>query len=200
MELSGYPKQVRIKDGSQITLRPLVSADREALLGFFRSLPEADRLFLKEDVTKTEVIDRWIANLDYDRTIPILAISGERIIADGTLHLDKFGWTRHIGDLRIVVAREFQNRGVGTQVARELVGLAQKLGLEKIQAEVVQDSWGAIAMFEKLGFRIEVVRKDHVLDLKGQRRNLVIMVNNVEELWRKMEDLIQDTLIDRRTW
>jgi RimJ/RimL family protein N-acetyltransferase len=200
MELQGYPKRVRIKDGTEVVLRPMVAEDRDALLAFFRALPEADRMFLKEDVTKAEVVDRWITGLDYDRIIPILALQNDRIVADGTLHVDRYGWTRHIGELRIVVAREFQNRGVGSQVARELVGLAQQVGLEKIQAQVVEDSLGAIGMFHKLGFRIEVVRREHVLDLKGQRRNLVIMVNNVDELWRKMEDLIQDTLVERSVW
>ncbi|HUW81379.1 MAG TPA: GNAT family N-acetyltransferase [Phycisphaerae bacterium] len=194
VQLRGYPKTVRIKDGSEITLRPMTAGDRDGVLAFFRALPEDDRMFLKHDVTHPEVVDRWVAGLDYEQVVPILAIRDDRVIADGTLHLNLHGWTRHIGDIRIVVARDHQGLGVGTQMARELVGLAQQRGLEKLQAEVVEDAMGAIVMFQKLGFRIEVVRRQHVLDLKGQHRNLVILVNNVEELWGKMEDLIQDTL------
>ncbi|NIQ99909.1 MAG: hypothetical protein GTN78_06860, partial [Gemmatimonadales bacterium] len=97
METRGYPKKVRLRDGTEVQLRPMVAEDREGLLAFFQDLPEDDRMFLKEDVTKPETIDRWVRNLDYDRVLPILAMKDEKVVGDGTLHMDRYGWSRHVG-------------------------------------------------------------------------------------------------------
>ena len=193
MDLSEYPKTCHLKDGTEVTLRPLVADDKFNLLNFFRDLPEKDRLFLKEDITEKEVINRWFENLDYDQILPILAEAEGEIVADGTLHMNKYGWSRHVGEIRIVVAEKYQGRGLGSLLAHELVGQAQKAGLEKVQAQVIENEVGAIVMFERIGFQIGAVLKDYVTDIKGGKQNLVIMINDVMELWRKMEDLIQDS-------
>jgi ribosomal protein S18 acetylase RimI-like enzyme len=193
MDLSEYPKTCHLKDGTEVTLRPLVADDKFNLLKFFRDLPEKDRLFLKEDVTEKEVINRWIDHLDYDQVLPILAEMNGEIIADGTLHMNKYGWSRHVGEIRIAVAESYQTRGLGSVLAHELVGHAQKIGLEKVQAQVIESEVGAIVMLERIGFEIGAVLKDYVTDTKGGKQNLVIMINDVMELWRKMEDLIHDS-------
>jgi hypothetical protein len=61
-----FRKTIQLKDSSSIVIRPLSKQDGAALLKFFASVPEEDRLFLKEDVTQKEVIDRWINDLDFD--------------------------------------------------------------------------------------------------------------------------------------
>lgn len=65
--LTTYPKDVPLRDGTQITLRPMTSKDAEPLLAFFRQIPEEDRYYLKEDVADAAVIRRWTAELDYER-------------------------------------------------------------------------------------------------------------------------------------
>ena len=39
-----YPKDVKLKDGSTITLKPFERKDKEALFTFFQRLPEGDRV------------------------------------------------------------------------------------------------------------------------------------------------------------
>lgn len=193
MPFRDYPKRGTLKDGTEVELRPLRADDGARLLRFFRSLPEDDRLFLKEDVTRQEVVDGYLANMDFTRVLPILAVGGDDVLGDGTLHMTEHGWTRHVGEIRLVVARQMQGRGLGTLIAHELVLHAQRMGLDKIQAQVVADAEGAVRMFEKLGFTQEAVLKGYVIDLRGQRHDLAIMVNDVAELWRQMEDMIQDS-------
>jgi hypothetical protein len=52
---------------------------------------------------------------------------------------------------------------------------------------------GTLRAFENLGFRREAVLRDHVQDVGGHKHNLVIMINNVAELWQGMQDLIDRT-------
>ena len=74
MILDEYPKSITLKDGSSVTLRPMVKQDEKALLDFFGSLSKADMLYLRDDVANANVIKNWANNIDYDRVLPILEI------------------------------------------------------------------------------------------------------------------------------
>lgn len=187
-----YPKTAKLLDNTPIQLRLMNRADGPNLLDFFCALPEEDRLFLKEDVTDKQVIERWVSDLDYNRVLPILAVSEERIVGNATLHFQRQGWSRHCGKIRCVVARDFQRRGLGTILAREIFLNAVQKGLEMILAEMTDRQIGAIRAFQKIGFKQEAVIHDMVTDLRGNRHDLVIMANNVGELWRAVGEQISE--------
>src|SRR5512136_1439929 len=132
-----YPKEVKVKDGSPVVLRPFEKKDKDALFAFFQRLPEADRLFLKDNVADPATIERWATELNYDRIYPLLAWVGTDIVADATLHKNLGGWMKHVGTIRAVVARDFHRKGLGSVLANELFLHALKAGLEKIVAEVM---------------------------------------------------------------
>jgi RimJ/RimL family protein N-acetyltransferase len=184
------PKTIQLQDGTQIVTRLLSKQDGPALLAFFSGVPEDDRLFLKDDVTKKEVIDRWIQGLDYDIVLPIIAERGSAIIGDATLHYNKYRWQRHMAEIRCVVAREYQRKGIGTALMRELVSHALQKGVAKIRANMMDIQGSAQKAFEGLGFRKEAELKDFLIDKKGKPHNLILMVHDVSELWKKMEDLL----------
>jgi RimJ/RimL family protein N-acetyltransferase len=192
MTLEGFPESVTLRDGTVVLFRPMQPDDGPALLEFFRSLPEQDRLFLREDVTKEEVVDRFVRHLDYDAVLPLIAEYEGRVVGDGTLHRDRHGWAAHVGEIRVVVAPEFQRRGLGTAIARLLVRQATSLGLDKLVAEVVDNQVGAKRAFGKLGFYPEAVLKGQVKDIHGTRRDLVILANDVSQIWETMEALVSD--------
>jgi RimJ/RimL family protein N-acetyltransferase len=185
-----FSKTLKIKGGTRVLIRPLSKQDGSALLAFFAGLPDDDRLFLKEDVTKREVIDRWIDELNFNKVLPIVAEKNSAIIGDATLHFNNYGWQRHMAEIRCVVSRKYQRRGLGTALMRELVAHAVEKGVTKISATMMNTQKSAQKAFEKLGFRKEAELKDFVADIKGKTHNLVIMVNDVADLWKKMEDLI----------
>jgi len=183
-------KAAKLKDGTTVTIRPLIKRDGPALLEFFRALPNDDRLFLKEDVTRKEVVERWLKQNESEEVFPILAEKNFSIIGDATLHLNKFGWQRNMAEIRCVVAREFQQKGLGTILMRELVSHADKKGVSKVIAKMMDSQISAQNAFKKLGFKKEYELKDFVTDITGRPHNLVIMVNDVADLWKTMEDLL----------
>jgi RimJ/RimL family protein N-acetyltransferase len=187
--MAEYPKHISLKDKTSVILRPLIRDDEEKLMKFFKELLQEDRLYLKEDVTKSGVIGKWIKELDYDKVFPIVAILEDRIIADGTLHLYGFGWMRYLGEIRLSVAKDFQRKGLGALIISELVGQALKKGLHRIQTQFASEQISAIKAFERVGFVKEAVLKKHVVDLNGRETDLVIMTNDVTELWKKLEDI-----------
>ncbi|MBI5282979.1 MAG: GNAT family N-acetyltransferase [Candidatus Solibacter usitatus] len=183
---------VTLRDGATVLVRPMVAADGPALLAFFRGLPEEDRQFLRDDVTRTEVIDRFVANLGDDTVFSFVAEHEGRIVGDGTLHRTRHGWATHVATIRVVVARELQRSGLGTSLARLLVKRAIGLGLDKLVAEVVDNQIGALRAFEKLGFYQEATLKGHVKDIHGVKHDLVVMANDVSHIWETMEALVAD--------
>ena len=185
-----FLKTIQLRDGTNISIRPIRKEDGPALLSFFAALPKDDRLFLKEDVTNKDVINRWMEELNFDKVIPIVAEKDSEIIGDATLHLSQKGWHKHMAEIRCVVSKEYQQKGLGTALMRELVAHAVEKRILKLTATMMDIQKSAQRAFERIGFKKEAEMKDFVVDLNGKYHNLVVMVNDVSELWKKMEDLL----------
>jgi len=186
-----YPKGLQLKNGEKIIVRLFKEDDVETLMLFFQSLPLEDRMYLRTDVTNRKNILRRFGKLNYDLIYPLIALHEERIIAIASLYRAEFGWMRNLGEIRIVVARDFQRKGLCTLLTKEIFFHALTTDLYKIQAEMTEDQVGAINAFEHLGFKKETVLRKHVTDIHGKRTNLVIMSLDIQEMWYLMEDFIR---------
>jgi len=164
--------------------------DREASLAFFRSLPEEDRAYLRRDVIRTDVIEERIREMELGRVRRLVAVADERIVADGALELSGAGWDEHVAEVRLIVARPFQRRGLGILMARELYALAAKSRVEQIVVRFMRPQAAARSIFEKLGFQEEALLPGHVKDRAGAKQDLVLMRCDLEALWRKLEDFV----------
>jgi L-amino acid N-acyltransferase YncA len=192
MKLSLKEVELTLRDGERLEIRPLVPRDTAALLAFYRELPEEDRQFLDDDVTDKAWVDRYIARVDYDTLVPIVAECNGHIVGHASLIRTHFGWMSHVGQIRIVVARAFQHKGLGKALVRELMKIAVSVGLEKMTARIMDNQIGARKAFEKLGFKAEAVFKGYVKDIHGKHRNMVLMANDVSHIWLAMETLVSD--------
>lgn len=175
-KLTAYPKEVHLPDGTSVVLKPLTAGDGEALLQFFLKVPAEDRRFLKEDVTSPKVVKRWVTEPDYDRALPILAWSDDKVVADATLHRTRTLARRHVGEIRILVAPEYRSRGLGTILMRELATIANDHGLERLVIQAVAErEEAAIKAAESIGFTKVAVLPGHAKDVDGHPRDIVLM-------------------------
>lgn len=189
--MEDYPKTVHLKDGTKVTLRVMVETDMDDVIEFFQALPDEDRLYLRSDTKDPENVKRRFGNLNYDIRLPILTLKDDVIIGIATLLRAESGWMRNLGVIRVVIARNFQRKGLATILTRELFFQSLKKKLYKLQAELMDTQDSAMAAFERLGFRKEATLKKHVTDIKGVRRDLIIMTLDVEDLWYLMEDYVK---------
>lgn len=189
-----YPKEVKLKDGRQVHLKLLDLDNMDQLIHFFQALPLEDRMYLRNDVFNPKYVKRRFGEINYDLKYPVIALNKEEIVGIGTLFRAEFGWERNLGEIRCVVSRSFQRKGLCTILVRELFLRALKTDLYKIQAEVIEDQKSAIATFKRMGFHSEAILKKHVTDIHGNRRNLVIMSLDIQDLWSIMEDFIPDSI------
>ena len=179
-----------------MAVRPAAPGDEAALLAFYRGLPEEDRLFLKDDVTTESWAERFIQLIERGEATSLIAESDGKVLAEATLYRATHGWSTHVGEMRVAVARAYRRKGLATALAGLLVKLATDQGADKIIVEVVEDQAAALRTVEKLGFHKEAVLRDHVKDRNGIRRNLLILTNDVSHIWAAMEALVADTPLE----
>lgn len=186
MDASTFPHTLTLVDGSTVTLRPLAAGDEAALAAFVAGLTADDLLFLREDVTDPTVIAAWARGADSSIKMVLVAEREGVLVGEALLRRRASSWARHVGEVHVIVAASERRRGLGTLLAREIFLQALRLGLEKIIAEMTVDQSGAIAVFEKLGFRGEGLLTGYAQDRSGRRRDLIIMAHDVSAFTNEM--------------
>lgn len=180
--LDGYPKELTLDDGTVVSVRPLSATDGEALLLFFQQLPEDARYWLKEDVSDPAVIRRWVAELDYQRVLPLIAEKDGRILADATLHRRGYGARSLLGEVRVVVASGHRGKGLGLGLVAELMDVAEAAGLRRLFVEIVSGvEQPAAGVAERVGFERVAVIPDHLIGPEGRPHDLIILALSLGE-------------------
>ena len=175
----------------EVTFRRMAAADRDRVLAFTRTLPEDSLLFLRSDITQPEVIDLWLRQIESGRTVTILAeASGVRpsgvrpsgrVIGYCSLHRSDILWSRHLGEIRLLVAPEYRGKGVGGLLIRQIFALAQDTDLLKLVANMMSTQRDAQSLFHHLGFIPEAMLHDWAIDRNGRTHDLIIMSREVED-------------------
>ena len=173
-----YPWQTTINE-VDISFRLMDPSDRDTILAFGRSLPPHDLLFLRSDVTDPKVVDEWVENLKKGRTITVMAESGGELVGYASLHHNEVLWTRHVGEIRVLLKPEMRGLGLGKTLANEVFAIAKDMGLQKVMVQMTTDQRGARGMVESLGFRPEALLADFVMARDGRTYDLLIMSYDV---------------------
>jgi GNAT superfamily N-acetyltransferase len=147
-----YPREVKIRDGRNVSLRLMEPGDRQRILNFASSLPPDDLLFLRTDITDPTTIDQWLQSIEAGTTITVLAEFDSEVAGYASLHTDGARWTRLVGEVRVQVRVDYRGAGLGKRLVGEVFRLGQDLGLKKM-----------------------ATLQDWVVDRAGGSRDLVIM-------------------------
>ena len=185
-------EMIELNDGREVIIDALQPSDLDGLLEFFRKLPEEDRIFLRMDVTDREMVMQRMRETEEGKAHRLVARDGSRIVAYGVLEFEGHGWQEHVGELRLIVARDFQRAGLGMHLARELYLLATRERVEVIVARLMAPQEAARRILERLGFTEEAVLKEHAKDRRGRRQDLVLMRCDLQTLLQEMKHYFED--------
>ena len=163
--------------------------DARALREFFRRIPAGDRNFFKEDALDAATVDSWLHD---ERARRALALDDESKVLGYGAVIPEHGWSRHVGEIRLVVDPDARRKGIGRSLARWAVLEGARLGLSKVFVEIVATQEAAMLMFQQLGFVAEALLKDHVLDRSGRPRDLIILSMNLADSYSAMATLGMD--------
>jgi len=176
-----YPWSTTLKN-KQITLRLMEPGDRDALMNFARSLPQDDLLFLAVDITRPEALDQWVYNIQSGLIKTIVAEADGKLVGHGSLSHNALQWTRHLGEIILLLSPDYRSIGLGSLLANELFSVARDLGLQKIVARMAAEQQGAFRVLERLGFSAEALLADYVMDRDGRTHDLIVMSYDVTGL------------------
>jgi len=180
IDINTYQKEAKLKSGTKLLLRPMVAEDQDALYEFFKAIPKEDARYLRDDVSSRLLVEKWAKNLDYEKTLPILAIKDDAIIGDATINRRRSGWKHHLGTVRVFVHKEYRNVGLGRMILQELSHIAYRLGIEKLVAEIPEVNESALITFKKEGFNLEACIPNMVKDRENMPMDLVVMIKNIK--------------------
>ena len=182
--LKDYPKEIILKDGTGVTLRPIQAEDEALLARMFNRFSEDDRWFLNHDVTDFGLLERWVKENDPNRIISIVAVLEGQIIANAILKRKDHGPKNHIGKVRISVDPSFRTKRLGTWMLLDLINLGMALGLEKLVMDLVKNRDSPVFRGVKnLDFFEEAVLRNYVKDRGGNLHDLIIMVKHLHRGW-----------------
>jgi len=173
-QIKTFREMVTLKDGVHVLLRPMGTEDCSHLNELYLTASDDDVRYLRDNVKDTAVLQSWCDNLNYNRVLPVLALVKDRAVGGGSLHFGK-GPKRHIGEVRLFLARDFRKRGLGMKIIRVLVEFAKRQGLALLVAEITADQPKVAHAFEQIGFKVRCTLEDYFMFPDGDYSDVIIM-------------------------
>lgn len=178
------PKKVTMRNGGgQFILREATAEDAEAVLAYTKEIL-ADSPYLmttSEEFTQTASQQQeWLTRMAEDpNKLVIIAEFNELIIGFLDFHNGNRIRNRHQGAFGMSVKREYRNAGVGKALLDALLEWAEgNTEIEKVTLEVFSDNAHAIALYKKLGFEMEGIKRKAIKTDTGYH-NLFLMAKFV---------------------
>ena len=159
----------------EIVLRAPVEGDIPALAQLAAAVPAHDLLFLARDIREPKVLEAWLRAEAAGDAHSLVAIAGREIVAALAALSDRFSWSPHVCELRLLVVPAYRNRGLGRQMLTSAIASACDRGAQKLTARMTPDQTGAITLFEEHGFRAEALLRDQVRNTDGILHDLAVL-------------------------
>lgn len=166
---SKYVIPWRLKDGTEVTLRPIRPEDEPMELAFIRGLSTETSRFRFFQIIKDlphESLVRF-CNIDYDREMAFIAErrEGDRHVEIGVSRLILEPNKKH-GEFAVVVADKYQGKGLGIKLVDMLIDVAREKSVETIYGIIMSENVKMVSLCEKLGFITRREQDDVVAELK----------------------------------
>ena len=173
--LEKFPVKARLKEGTEVVIRPLSKRDATALQKFFYAVPEPERLFIERPITEKKFFADLCAKPDFNRNFTLVMWHGKKMIGWINLHQRQGGWRRHIGRITLLTHPNYRGRDVSRLLLEEIGTASRYLGLWKLEAELNGERAIAIRSLEVLGFRKLYCLPDYVIDMTRQTHDFLLM-------------------------
>jgi acetyltransferase len=159
--IASYPKKyvaaTKLKNATQVSLRPIKPEDEERFNEFLKSLSVETMRFRFFEIIKEmshETLTKY-CNLDYDREIAIiveLQDNNKPIIGAVRLIAEPGGKS---AEFAVLVGDKWQGLGLGSKLMDLLVEMGKDMHVEKIYGYVSANNYKMLQLSKKKGFRVE---------------------------------------------
>jgi protein lysine acetyltransferase len=149
-----HTRVLELKHGPSLLVRPLRHGDVQTVAGVFERLGEQSRRARfngpKPCLTAAEL--RQLALVDGNHHVLVAHVEGDpQPVAIARLARDG-----HAAEIAFAVADEYQERGIGSALAAELVSDARAAGVREIKALVASDNPAAVALLRRIATVLDI--------------------------------------------
>jgi acetyltransferase len=160
---SQYISQYKMRNGSEVTLRPIRPEDEPLMVAFHQTLSDRTvylRYFYSLSLDARVAHERLarICFGDYDREMALVAEqkdaqSGERrILGVGRLSRQH---ARNEAEVAVLVQDKLQGQGLGAELLKRVIQIARDEKLTRVGAEMLRDNVAMQVIVKKAGFRMK---------------------------------------------
>jgi len=157
-----YVRPGKLKNGDDVVYRPIRPEDEPLLIRLHQALSERTvylRYFQPLKLSQRTAHERLtrICFIDYDRE---MALAVEHKKADGTAQIIGIGRMsklrgRNEAEMAVLVDDRYQRQGMGTELYRRLIEIAQEEHLARIVSTILAENREMQAICRKLGFEMK---------------------------------------------
>ncbi len=156
----------RTEDGTAVTIRPIGPADAQLLQEFVRALSPESR-YLRFMGPLRELGPNMLARftrIDFDRDMALVAIS-HQAGSDALVGVSRYAANGSSGscEFAVVVADEWQRRGLGRQLLTRLIDVARAHRLITMSSDILAVNAPMLALAHVLGFELDAAQHDRVV-------------------------------------
>jgi len=144
-------------DGSNVTIRAIQPEDRGIERAFVRDLSSNSRYFRFFAAIKDlspSMLDRF-TQVDYPREMAFIA-TVRTATTDLQIGVARYapGSSENTAEFAVVVADEWQGRGIGRELLRHLFDVAKESGVLRIEGVILSVNENMLALCRDLGFSV----------------------------------------------
>ena len=142
----------RLRDGSEIELRPIRPDDRAGLAeAVSRMSPESRyRRFFSAGTTLSQAELRYLTDIDHHDHEALVAVEPETRRGIGVARFVRLDDPK-AAELALAVADDWQGRGLGTLLLTRLTERARAEGVERFHADVLAENEPMLHLINELG-------------------------------------------------
>ena len=158
------PQIFKSKSNNEVIIRSAAVEDSRAILSLSKSVinEEIYQLTSSTEFKMTiEAEEKWIeSHLNNPNYMILVAVINSEIAGILDFTNGRRDRISHTGEFGMSVAKHFRDQGIGSLLLMSLIEWASKnKAIEKIGLSVHSNNHRAIALYKKMGFEIEGVRK-----------------------------------------
>lgn len=152
------PLFVTDRCGQKIELRSAALSDSDALITFLKTTSGETPYLIREpdEIQVTQEQERAFLQdkIDAERELLLLAFADGKHIGNCALMcLGDYRRYAHRCTVAIALYQAYCGRGIGRLMLETVLQAAKEIGYEQAELEVMAGNTGAVALYEKLGFR-----------------------------------------------
>ncbi len=164
-----YPSQYvspwTLKDGTQVTVRPIRPEDESLMVKFHGTLSDRTvylRYFGSLSLARRTAHERLVRICFSDYECEMVLVAEYKDPQTGELHILAVGRLNKLqadkeAEVAVMVSDQYQHRGLGTELLRRLIHIARDQNLCRLVAEVLRDNLVIQTIFRRLGFRLHLM-------------------------------------------